>query len=95
MEINKEIEMHKNTAIVGDIVRSYDFKPMADRGDCYIEGIVIEKTESTYKIAVQKRVWDGEVESVEVGEYVVTYFEQTFMEYEGRITKLSQHSVAA
>lgn len=87
--------MHKHKAIVGDIVRSYDFKPMADRGDCYIEGIVIEKTESTYKIAVQKRVWDGEVESVEVGEYVVTYFEQTFMEYEGRITKLSQHNVAA
>ena len=87
--------MHKNTAIVGDIVRSYDFKPMADRGDSYIEGIVIEKTNSTYSIAVQKRVFAGEVEPVEVGEYVVTHFKQTFMEYEGRITKLSQDSVAA
>ena len=95
MEINKEIEMHKHTAIVGDIVRSYDFKPMADRGDSYIEGIVIEKTNSTYSIAVQKRVFAGEVEPVEVGEYVVTHFKQTFMEYEGRITKLSPHSVAA
>ena len=95
MEINKEIEMHKHKAIVGDIVRSYDFKPMADRGDSYIEGIVIKKTDSTYSIAVQKRVFAGEVESVEVGEYVITYFEQTFMEYEGRITKLSQHGVAA
>ena len=95
MEINKEIEMHKHTAIVGDIVRSYDFKPMADRGDSYIEGIVIEKTDSTYSIAVQKRVFAGEVEPVEVGEYVVTHFKQTFMEYEGRITKLSQDSVAA
>ena len=95
MEINKEIEMHKHTAIVGDIVRSYDFKPMADRGDSYIEGIVIKKTDSTYSIAVQKRVFAGEVEPVEVGEYVVTHFKQTFMEYEGRITKLSPHSVAA
>ena len=87
--------MHKNTAIVGDIVRSYDFKPMADRGDCYIEGIVIEKGADHYKIAVQNRVWDGEVEPVEVGEYVVTHFQQLFMEFEGRITKLSQDSVAA
>ena len=87
--------MHKHTAIVGDIVRSYDFKPMADRGDSYIEGIVIEKTNSTYSIAVQKRVFAGEVEPVEVGEYVVTYFKQTFMEYEGRITKLSRDGGAA
>ena len=87
--------MHKHTAIVGDIVRSYDFKPMADRGDSYIEGIVIEKTNSTYSIAVQKRVFAGEVEPVEVGEYVVTHFKQTFMEYEGRITKLSRDGVAA
>ena len=95
MEIDKEIEMHKHKAIVGDIVRSYDFKPMADRGDSYIEGIVIEKTNSTYSIAVQKRVFAGEVEPVEVGEYVVTHFKQTFMEYEGRITKLSRDGVAA
>ena len=87
--------MHKHTAIVGDIVRSYDFKPMADRGDSYIEGIVIKKTDSTYSIAVQKRVFAGEVEPVEVGEYVVTHFKQTFMEYEGRSTKLSQDGVAA
>ena len=87
--------MHKHTAIVGDIVRSYDFKPMADRGDSYIEGIVIKKTDSTYSIAVQKRVFAGEVEPVEVGEYVVTHFKQTFMEYEGRITKLSRDGVAA
>ena len=95
MEIDKEIEMHKHKAIVGDIVRSYDFKPMADRGDSYIEGIVIKKTDSTYSIAVQKRVFAGEVEPVEVGEYVVTHFQQTFMEYEGRITKLAGTRAAA
>ena len=95
MEINKEIGMHKHTAIVGDIVRSYDFKPMADRGDSYIEGIVIEKTNSTYSIAVQKRVFAGEVEPVEVGEYVGTHFQQTFMEDAGRSTKLARDGGAA
>ena len=80
--------MHANEAQVGDTVRSYDFKPMSDRGDSYIEGIVIEKTDSTYSIAVQKRVFGGEVEPVEVGEYVTTHFTQLFMEYDERIQKL-------
>ena len=30
------MKMHKDKAIVGDVVRSYDFKPMSDRGDSYI-----------------------------------------------------------
>ncbi len=79
---------HEAKAEVGDVVRSYDFQPMADRGDSYIEGIVIEKTATQYKIAVQNRVFSGEVEPVGVGEYVITFFKQVFMEYEGRITKL-------
>jgi hypothetical protein len=88
-----------NKANVGDVVRSYDFKPMAGRGDCYIEGIVIEKHAGYYKpvnekhaghykIAVQNRVWDGEVEPILVGEYVHTPFEVHFEEYEERIQKL-------
>ena len=80
--------MHMNKANVGDVVRSYDFKPMADRGDCYIEGMVIEKGADHYKIAVQRRVSGGEVEPILVGEYVITHFEQLFMEYEERIQKI-------
>ena len=81
--------MHKDKANVGDVVRSYDFKPLEDRGDCYIEGIVVEKGAGHYKIAVQNRVWDGKTEGIEVGEYVITHFEQIFMEYEDRIMKLT------
>ena len=44
---------------------SIDFKPMSDRGDCYIEGIVIEKTASSFKVAVQSRVFDGDKVEVE------------------------------
>lgn len=80
--------MHKDKANVGDVVRSYDFKPMADRGDCYVEGIVLEKHAGNYKIAVQNRVWDGEVMAVHPGEYVHTPFQLHLMEYEYRIQKL-------
>ena len=27
---------------VGDTIRSYDFKPMVGRNDCYVEGVVEE-----------------------------------------------------
>lgn len=87
--------MHKHTALVGDIVRSYDFEPMPDRRSSYIEGIVIRKSDYSYTIAVQKRVFGGEVETVAVGETVETYFKTFFGEWEGRITNLSPHGVAA
>ena len=80
--------MHMNKAEVGDVVRSYDFKPMPDRGDCYIEGIVMEKNDFMYKIVVQNRVWDGKKTAVELGEFIHTAFEVLFMEWEGRIQKL-------
>lgn len=80
--------MHANKANVGDTVRSWDFKPMADRGDCYVEGIVIKKEAGLYHIAVQNRVFDGKQEAAEAGEMVQTAFETFFMEWEDRITKL-------
>jgi len=33
----------ENTANVGDTIRAYDFRPMSDRPDSYLEGEVIEK----------------------------------------------------
>ena len=81
--------MHANEAHVGDTVRSYDFKPMSDRGDCYVEGIVFWKSDMMYEIAVQKRVFDGDVVDVTPGEMVRTAFKSLFMEWDGRITKLA------
>ena len=80
--------MHANEANVGDTVRSWDFKPMEGRGDCYVEGIVFKKEAGLYHIAVQNRVWDGEDVAPMPGEIVQTAFESFFMEWEGRITKL-------
>ena len=77
--------MHKNKANVGDTVRSWDFQPMEGRGYCYIEGIVIEKTASSFKVAVQNRVFDGDKVEVGVGEWVETPFRVIIGEWEGRI----------
>ena len=87
--------MHKHTALLGDIVRSYDFQPMPGRGESYVEGIVIRKTDYSYTIAVQKRLFAGEVEMVAVGETVETHFKIFFGDWEGRIANLSPHGVAA
>ena len=37
--MNKEMNMK---VAVGQVIRGYDFKPMAGRNDCYVEGIVLE-----------------------------------------------------
>ena len=80
--------MHKNEAEIGDVVRSWDFQPMEDRGNCFIEGIVIGKDDGMFEIVVQKRVFDGDVVEVTPGETVRTAFKTLFMEWAGRITKL-------
>ena len=80
--------MHAHEANIGEVVRSYDFKPMSDRGDCFIEGLVIGKDDGMYEIVVQKRVFDGDVVDVTPGETVRTAFQTLFMEWAGRITKL-------
>jgi hypothetical protein len=33
----------ENTANVGDTIKAYDFQPMDDRPDMYIEGVVVSK----------------------------------------------------
>jgi hypothetical protein len=84
--------MHTDTAQVGDIIRSYDFKPMADRGDSYIEGQVIAKGMTPngfegYTVQLTNRVAGGEkVEYFDDPMY--TPFEVMFMEYEQRIMKM-------
>ena len=85
--MNTELNF-ENTAEIGDVVRSWDFKPMEDRGDCFIEGIVVGKDDMMFEIVVQKRVFDGDVVDVTPGEAVRTAFKVLFMEWAGRITKL-------
>ena len=50
-------------AEIGDFIRSYDFKPMKGRNDCFVEGTVLDITNEAgfkaFKIEVEVDGWDG------------------------------------
>jgi len=85
---------------VGDIIRGYDFKPMAGRADSFVEGEVIatnafaETGYNAYKIRCTKDVFGGEEQPF--GEYsrkdqvVFVPWRVDFMEYPGRVMNLSE-----
>ncbi len=82
----------------GDVIRGYDFKPMAGREDSFVEGVVevVNCTEpgyQAYKITVTKDVFGGEVQKGKhsrVGEIVFVPWRVSFMEYPGRVINLSR-----
>jgi hypothetical protein len=89
---------------VKDIIRSYDFKPMVGRTDCFVEGEVLETNNlengfQAYKIRVTRDVFDGkefnevaykEVAKHRVGEIVFVPYRVSFMEYAGRVINLTR-----
>ena len=86
----------ESLANIGEMIRAYDFKPMADRGDCYIEGIVTAKGMTdqgfaAYTIRLTRRIFAGEPVAVSIiGEPEISLvpFQVYFCEYDTRITKL-------
>jgi hypothetical protein len=78
---------------IQDFIRSYDFKPMLGRKDCFVEGQVLELTNefgySAYKIRVSKDSWKDS-EYSRVGEIILVPLEVSFSEYAGRIVNLSR-----
>ena len=84
---------------VRDVIRSYDFKPMYGRSDCFVEGRVIELTNEPGYHAAKIRVlvdeFDGKrFEEVgygsRVGEIVFVPLEVSYNDYPGRIINLSR-----
>ena len=83
---------------IGDVIRGYDFKPMAGRNDCFVEGVVERVTSEmgyiAYKITCTKDVFDGQVQPKgkhsRVGKCVYVPLQVSFMEYPGRIINLSR-----
>jgi hypothetical protein len=100
MMIEKGNEMLKNStlAVVGNVIRGYDFKPMVGREDCFVEGVVEQITNETgymaYKITCTKDVFDGEKQPKgkysRVGKIIYIPMEVSFMEYDGRVMNLSK-----
>ena len=85
---------------VGDIIRSYDFKPMVGRDDCFVEGEVIDShnTEQgfqAYKIRVTRDHFGNDSDTREagsgsrVGHEIYVPWRVSFMEFQGRIMNLS------
>ena len=82
---------------MGDVIRSYDFKPMVGRGDCFVEGTVISTNDESngfnaYKIEVTRDFWDGAEakDGRRIGQVVFVPKRVSFMEYEGRVVNLSR-----
>jgi len=90
---------HEMKATIGDTIRAYDFKPMAGREDCYVEGKVVDITNQhgylAYEILVSvdkfgESYEDFEFEGNRVGQKVLAPFETSFMEFDSRIMNLSE-----
>lgn len=89
----------EGVATVGEIIRGYDFKPMAGRNDCYVEGVVerisTDPGYKAFKVTCTKDVFDGaEIKKGEkgsrVGKVVFIPLEVSFMEYDARIINLTK-----
>lgn len=92
----------ESTANIGDMIKAFDFKPMADRPEYFLTGIVTEKGPMFKEIEDGRKVYIGEgytvnviggdAESVEMGRKNVTMyvpFEVDFMEYDNRVTLIA------
>lgn len=78
----------------GDTIRSYDFKPMVGREDCFVEGVVegvtTEHGYSAYKITVTKDSWSDSECKGRTGKIVYVPKQVSFMDYPGRVINLSR-----
>jgi len=91
---------HENKAVKGDIIRAYDFAPMAGRGDCYVEGKVIdancnEPGYKCYKIEITADKFDADVETEQnrdnrIGAQMYVPYEVSFHEYDFRVINLGK-----
>lgn len=88
-----------NVAKVGQIIRSYDFKPMYGRPDCFVEGRVLGFSNETGYDSIKIRVLVDEFDGKRfeemgrgsrVGEIIYVPLEVSFMEYDARVVNLSE-----
>ena len=83
---------------VGDTIRSYDFKPMVGRNDCFVEGKVVAVKDTSngydaYQILVTRDFWDGaDLTGVDsrIGASTFVPWKVSFMEFDGRVMNLSR-----
>lgn len=85
-------------AKVGDVIRAYDFKPMAGRDDAFIEGVVeqvdaYEAGYSAYKVTVTvdkfKKYETKANPRNRVGQIIFVPHQTSFSEFDFRVVNLS------
>jgi hypothetical protein len=84
--------MSETTFSVGEKIRSYDFEPRAEIGNCFVEGIIISIVDNVLTILVDRDVHRGEDFDgfgSRVHKHVGTAIELLLGEWEGRLVKLS------
>ena len=79
----------------GDVIRAYDFKPMAGREDCFIEGTVVDahNTENgyqAYKIRVTRDSWSDSEDKGRLGIVMFVPWKVSFSEFQGSVMILSR-----
>ena len=79
---------------IGDVIRSYDFKPMVGREDCFVEGVVERETNengyNAFKITVTKDSWSDSEDKGRVGKIVYVPVKVSYNDYPGRVINLSR-----
>lgn len=93
----------ENTAEVGDVIKAFDFKPMSDREDSFLTGVVTAKG-PIYQDFEGRKVYvcegytvnvlysettNEEYDKKRIGTEMFVPFEMDFMEYDGRVTKFA------
>jgi len=84
-----------------DVIRAYDFKPMQGRDDCYIEGRVVDRNDTSqgfqaYRVVVTKDHFGNDRVSTtagpdsRVGIEMFVPWRVSFMEFQGRVINLSR-----
>jgi len=89
---------YEGVFVVGDLIRSYDFQPIAGRKELFVEGVVTGTVENlegakVYTILATRDAWDeGEQDRAtgisRKGKEIYVPMEVSFSEYTGRVVKI-------
>jgi hypothetical protein len=74
-----------NNFKVGQTIKAFDFKPMADRADSFVQGKIISIPTDRGYACYEVKAAAGSNDFYEIDESVFVPMEVSFMEYDGRI----------
>lgn len=80
---------------LGAVIRSYDFEPMPDRGDCYLEGRVFKIENGRAHFVVLREVFAGRPASDRVGTLTKTPLPGRLLpDWQGRVSVIEAPAAA-